>query len=137
MHRCPTRRVFSGTGLEPVTKQATVRYLYHSATAASDYVRQVALATTTGSSMINDTCKSDKRKDDTEEEVPYPKAVAVYNGVVGEVDRFDQRKERYQLRRSVKRWHSIFYFLIDLAIINNFILWQVNKRSRSLNQLVS
>ncbi|GFY22766.1 uncharacterized protein TNCV_2180271 [Trichonephila clavipes] len=32
-HRCPTRRVFSGTGLEPVTKQATVRYLYHSATA--------------------------------------------------------------------------------------------------------
>ncbi|GFX61981.1 uncharacterized protein TNCV_276291 [Trichonephila clavipes] len=34
VHRCPTRRVFSGTGLEPVTKQAPVRYLYHSATAA-------------------------------------------------------------------------------------------------------
>ncbi|GFW66583.1 uncharacterized protein TNCV_3841221 [Trichonephila clavipes] len=33
--RCPTRRVFSGTGLELVTKQATVRYLYHSATAAT------------------------------------------------------------------------------------------------------
>ncbi|GFX01974.1 uncharacterized protein TNCV_371631 [Trichonephila clavipes] len=36
VHRCPTRRVFSGTGLEPVTKQATVRYLYHSATAATN-----------------------------------------------------------------------------------------------------
>ncbi|GFV93384.1 hypothetical protein TNCV_3686071 [Trichonephila clavipes] len=35
VHRCPTRRVFSGTGLEPVTKQATVRYLYHSATTAT------------------------------------------------------------------------------------------------------
>ncbi|GFV98850.1 uncharacterized protein TNCV_2913671 [Trichonephila clavipes] len=35
VHRCPTRRVFSGTGLESVTKQATVRYLYHSATAAT------------------------------------------------------------------------------------------------------
>ncbi|GFT92623.1 uncharacterized protein TNCV_1481091 [Trichonephila clavipes] len=35
VHRCLTRRVFSGTGLEPVTKQATVRYLYHSATAAT------------------------------------------------------------------------------------------------------
>ncbi|GFW98996.1 uncharacterized protein TNCV_1782151 [Trichonephila clavipes] len=35
VHRCPTWRVFSGTGLEPVTKQATVRYLYHSATAAT------------------------------------------------------------------------------------------------------
>ncbi|GFW75658.1 uncharacterized protein TNCV_4428411 [Trichonephila clavipes] len=35
VHGCPTRRVFSGTGFEPVTKQATVRYLYHSATAAT------------------------------------------------------------------------------------------------------
>ncbi|GFT42166.1 uncharacterized protein TNCV_1008451 [Trichonephila clavipes] len=35
VHRCPTRRVFSGTGLELVTRQAKIRYLYHSATAAS------------------------------------------------------------------------------------------------------
>ncbi|GFW75689.1 uncharacterized protein TNCV_4428721 [Trichonephila clavipes] len=35
VHRCPTRRVFSGTGLELVTRQATIRYLYHSATAAT------------------------------------------------------------------------------------------------------
>ncbi|GFT26212.1 uncharacterized protein TNCV_1544221 [Trichonephila clavipes] len=34
MHRCPTRWVFSGTGLELVTRQATIRYLYHSAIAA-------------------------------------------------------------------------------------------------------
>ncbi|GFV25369.1 uncharacterized protein TNCV_1146401 [Trichonephila clavipes] len=34
VHRCPTRRVFSGTGLELVTRPATIRYLYHSATAA-------------------------------------------------------------------------------------------------------
>ncbi|GFW19257.1 uncharacterized protein TNCV_255841 [Trichonephila clavipes] len=37
VHRCPTRRVFSGTGLELVTKQATFRYLYHSATMAEIY----------------------------------------------------------------------------------------------------
>ncbi|GFV06570.1 uncharacterized protein TNCV_2948921 [Trichonephila clavipes] len=35
VHRCPTWRVFSGTGLELVTRQATIRYLYHSATAAT------------------------------------------------------------------------------------------------------
>ncbi|GFX43503.1 piggyBac transposable element-derived protein 4 [Trichonephila clavipes] len=29
----------------------------------------------------------------------------------------------------------IFYFLINLAIINSFILWQVNKRNRNLDQL--
>ncbi|GFX55437.1 hypothetical protein TNCV_267251 [Trichonephila clavipes] len=31
VHRCPTRWVFSGTGLKLVTKAATIRYLYHSA----------------------------------------------------------------------------------------------------------
>ncbi|GFT10433.1 uncharacterized protein TNCV_3191061 [Trichonephila clavipes] len=35
VHRCPTRRVFSGTELELGTRHATVRYLYHSATAAT------------------------------------------------------------------------------------------------------
>ncbi|GFV32656.1 hypothetical protein TNCV_441481 [Trichonephila clavipes] len=33
VHRCPTRWVFSATGFEHVTRQATVRYLYHSSTA--------------------------------------------------------------------------------------------------------
>ncbi|GFV75660.1 hypothetical protein TNCV_2241091 [Trichonephila clavipes] len=36
VHRFPTRRVFSGTGLELVTRQATV--LYHSATVATTVV---------------------------------------------------------------------------------------------------
>ncbi|GFV43140.1 uncharacterized protein TNCV_2420431 [Trichonephila clavipes] len=35
VHRCPTRWVFSGTGLELVTKPATIRYVYHSATVAT------------------------------------------------------------------------------------------------------
>ncbi|GFW54674.1 hypothetical protein TNCV_787771 [Trichonephila clavipes] len=36
VHHCPTRRVFSGTGLELVTRQATIlQYLDHSATAAT------------------------------------------------------------------------------------------------------
>ncbi|GFW61924.1 uncharacterized protein TNCV_4669491 [Trichonephila clavipes] len=40
VHRCPTQRVFSGTGLELVTKPATVRYLYHSATAATTVIQE-------------------------------------------------------------------------------------------------
>ncbi|GFV87741.1 uncharacterized protein TNCV_780231 [Trichonephila clavipes] len=36
VHRCPTRRVFNGIGFELVARQATVRYLYHSATAANE-----------------------------------------------------------------------------------------------------
>ncbi|GFV18667.1 uncharacterized protein TNCV_3526021 [Trichonephila clavipes] len=34
VHRCPTWRVLSGTGLELVTRPATIRYLDHSATVA-------------------------------------------------------------------------------------------------------
>ncbi|GFV86287.1 uncharacterized protein TNCV_2093281 [Trichonephila clavipes] len=34
VHHCLTRWAFSGTGLEPMTKQATFRYLDHWATAA-------------------------------------------------------------------------------------------------------
>ncbi|GFX94373.1 uncharacterized protein TNCV_4294181 [Trichonephila clavipes] len=36
VHRCPTRRVSRGTGLELVTRPATLRYLYHSATTAHE-----------------------------------------------------------------------------------------------------
>ncbi|GFT89369.1 uncharacterized protein TNCV_4386581 [Trichonephila clavipes] len=36
VHRCSTRRVFSGTGFELVTRQAAIRYLYHSAAAATN-----------------------------------------------------------------------------------------------------
>ncbi|GFW86429.1 uncharacterized protein TNCV_4332131 [Trichonephila clavipes] len=35
VHRCPTRRIFSGIRLELVTRQTTIRYLYHSATGAT------------------------------------------------------------------------------------------------------
>ncbi|GFX20241.1 piggyBac transposable element-derived protein 4 [Trichonephila clavipes] len=58
----------------------------------------------------------------------------VMMSIVGVVDYFDQRKERHQIR-SVNWWYRIFYFLIDLAIVSSFILWQVNKRNRSLDQL--
>ncbi|GFV88975.1 uncharacterized protein TNCV_4911771 [Trichonephila clavipes] len=54
VHRCSTRRVFSGTGLEPVTKQATVRYLYHSATAALVPVKELEqLKTTNAFAALN------------------------------------------------------------------------------------
>ncbi|GFU55414.1 hypothetical protein TNCV_2550031 [Trichonephila clavipes] len=35
-----------------------------------------------------------------------PQTVAVYYDVMGGVDRFDQRKERYQTGRSADRWHQ-------------------------------
>lgn len=74
-------------------------------------------------------------KDGSRTQVYCPKVVETYNAIMGGVDRFDQRKERYTIgRRSVKWWHRIFFFLIDLAIVNSYILRQLSKR-RNEDQL--
>jgi hypothetical protein len=62
---------------------------------------------------------SRKNKDGSKSEVYRPEAVEIYNSIMGGVDRFDQKKERYEVgRRSTKWWHRIFYYLLDLAIVN-------------------
>ena len=54
-------------------------------------------------------------------------AVAEYNSIMGGADRFDQRRERYtDGRRSLNWWHHLLYFLVDLAIVNSFIMWNCN-----------
>ena len=58
--------------------------------------------------------------------------VAHYNAIMGRVDRFDQRRERYAIgRRSLKWWHCLLYFLIDLAIVNSFIKRNCNNGGQS------
>ena len=65
-----------------------------------------------------------KNRDGTSSIIPCPAVVADNNTIMGGVDRFDQRRERYAIgRRSLKWWHRLLYFLIDLAIVNSFIKW--------------
>lgn len=66
-----------------------------------------------------------------------PAVVADYNKYMGGVDRFDQYRERYELgRKSPKWWFRILYFLLDLAIVNSFILWKFHRPGNTkLNQL--
>jgi Transposase IS4 len=79
-----------------------------------------------------------KNKDGSKTDITCPNAVAQYNEIMGGVDRFDQLKERYAIgRRSIKWWHRILYYLIDLAIINSFILWKLNKRSSANHDQMS
>ncbi|KAG5883896.1 hypothetical protein JTB14_007784 [Gonioctena quinquepunctata] len=71
-------------------------------------------------------------KDGSRSNVFYPKVVDLYNQIMDGVDRFDQKREVYVIgRRSVKWWHIIFYFLVDLAIVNSFILYQTSRRLNS------
>lgn len=44
------------------------------------------------------------------------------------VDRFDQLREYHTVtRKSRKWWMRIFYFLLDCALVNNFILYQLSE----------
>jgi hypothetical protein len=68
-----------------------------------------------------------KNRDGTSSIIPCPIAVTEYNAIMGGGDRFDQRRERYAIGRcSLKWWHRLLYFLIDLAIVNSFIMWNCN-----------
>jgi hypothetical protein len=68
-----------------------------------------------------------KNRNGTSSIIHCPAVVAEYNSIMGGVDRFDQRRERYAIgRRSLKWWHRLLYFLIDLAIVNSFIMWNCN-----------
>jgi len=77
-----------------------------------------------------------RNKDGTAAEVACPGAIARYNQIMGGVDKFDQLRERYEIgRRSVKWWHRIMYFLIDLAIVNAFVMWKLSKPNAKHDQL--
>lgn len=46
---------------------------------------------------------------------------------MGGVDRYDQLRENYEIgRKSTKWWFRIFYYLLDMAVINAFILMKIN-----------
>lgn len=76
-----------------------------------------------------------KQKDGSKEIVFCPEVVRTYNNIMGGVDRFDQLRERYELgRKSRKWWHRLFYFFVDLAIINSFQLYKLqHKQIKQLN----
>lgn len=61
-----------------------------------------------------------------------PNVVADYNKYMCGVDRFDQYRERYETgRKSIKWWFRILYFLLDLAVVNGFILWKLEQPPKS------
>lgn len=73
-----------------------------------------------------------RQRNGTRIEVGCPEVVKAYNQTMGGVDKFDQLRECYAIgRRSVKWWHRIFYYLVDLAIVNSFAMWKVKSADPS------
>lgn len=64
-----------------------------------------------------------REKDGSRITLSCPAAISDYNQHMNCVDKFDQLKSTYEIdRKSHKWWHRIFFYFVDLAVVNSFIL---------------
>lgn len=97
----------------------------------------VTLLTTAFHPKINKTFCNRTQKDGSKKAIQCPLTILQYTERMGGVDRFDQLRSTYEVGRRSKRWWlRIFYFCVDLAITNSFLLYSKNKRVHNpLSQL--
>ena len=64
-----------------------------------------------------------KKKDGSTVNVSCPLSVQLYNKYMGGVDMADQLRKAYSCRRrSRKWWLPLFYFMVDISVVNSYIL---------------
>ena len=77
-----------------------------------------------------------KQKDGMYIEVPTIPTVTLYNKYMGGVDHNDQMRHYYETsRRAKKWWRYLFWFCVDVSIVNAHILMQVAENHPNLTQL--
>lgn len=63
-------------------------------------------------------------KKGVKEMISCPQVVADYNAYMGGVDRFDQLLSSYSISWKSRRWWvKLFYYVLDSAVVNSFILY--------------
>lgn len=79
------------------------------------------------------TSVSRKQKDGTAQNIPCPMAVKDYNKHMGYVDRMDHLKTLYEIdRQSNKWWHRIFFYFLDIAVVNSYVMFKSQSEGSSL-----
>ena len=58
------------------------------------------------------------------ERIQKPSVICDYTKNMGSVDRFDHYSVSYNFeRKTVKWWRKTFYWLLEVAVVNSYILW--------------
>jgi hypothetical protein len=64
-----------------------------------------------------------------------PNIQVLYNTFMGGVDKFDQLCATYSFDRKSKKWyHTIWHFLIEVALVNGYICYNTQNPTKKLNQ---
>lgn len=67
--------------------------------------------------------------------VPQPQTFATYNKYMNAVDRSDQiLTANYIQHKCMKWWKIMFYYLIDMAIVNSFLTMKTFRRPAGYSQ---
>jgi hypothetical protein len=89
--------------------------------------KPVSMLTTLYSANEQVSCKrrTKQRGEYSELTLPQPFAIHEYNQYMNGLDRSDQMLTCHNVSRKCKRWwKTLFFHLIDIAIVNSFILFQ-------------
>ena len=69
-------------------------------------------------------------------DVKQPKVISEYNSFMNGVDKSDQiLSSNNLLRKCFRWWKTLFFHLIDIAIVNGFILFQDLRKRGKLNKV--
>ena len=70
-----------------------------------------------------------------EEMITVPTAVTDYNAKMGGVDHSDQLRSYYNVGRTGRRWWKyLFWGLLNQAVVNAYILWELSTRPHGRNK---
>ena len=76
---------------------------------------------------------SRRNKDGSRSQISCPESVQLYNANMGGVDLFHSRRKTYSCsRKSKKWWLRLFYFLLDTAVVNSYILYKETPGTKPL-----
>ena len=110
-------------------KRGDFRWIRHSPVLAMQWIdsKPVSMLTTLYSANEQVSCKrrTKQRGEYSELTLPQPFAIHEYNQYMNGLDRSDQMLTCHNVSRKCKRWwKTLFFHLIDIAIVNSFILFQ-------------
>jgi len=75
-------------------------------------------------------------RDGVKAPVSCPAIIPLYNKFMGGVDKHDQRRSYYSSdRRAVKWWHRYFWYLIDVCVVNSYILYKYKSEKEGRDPL--